>query len=229
MGVINQSYGFSSSAFALQSGDFYYTVSGGTVTITGYTGIGGEIVIPDAIDGKPVVRIGDFAFKGFTYVTSVTIGNSVTSIGNYAFESCWSLTNVTIPSSVTSIGDRAFSVCLGMTSIVVDASNTVYSSQDGYYTTKPRQCLFNIQVESCGLPFPTVLQALGFGRFEWTTGLTSVTILDSVTNIGDDAFYNCTHLTNVTISRQCYKHWALGVWILQRIDYRDHRQQHYEH
>ena len=29
----------SSSAFALQSGDFTYTESGGTVTITGYTGL----------------------------------------------------------------------------------------------------------------------------------------------------------------------------------------------
>ena len=46
----------SSSALALQYGDFIYTESGGTVTITGYTGIGGDIVIPDAIDGKPVSR-----------------------------------------------------------------------------------------------------------------------------------------------------------------------------
>ena len=48
----------SSSAFALQSGDFTYTVSGGTVTITEYTGAGGDVVIPDAIDGMPVVGIG---------------------------------------------------------------------------------------------------------------------------------------------------------------------------
>ena len=50
----------SSSAFALQSGDFTYTVSGGTVTITGYTGSGGgAVVIPATIDGMPVVSIGD--------------------------------------------------------------------------------------------------------------------------------------------------------------------------
>ena len=36
----------SSSAFALQSGDFNYTVSDGTVTITGYAGRYGHVVIP---------------------------------------------------------------------------------------------------------------------------------------------------------------------------------------
>ena len=52
----------SSSAFALQSGDFTYTVSGGTVTITGYTGAGGNVVIPATIDGMPVVALGIMRF-----------------------------------------------------------------------------------------------------------------------------------------------------------------------
>ena len=52
----------SSSAFAQQSGDFIYTVSGGTVTITKYTGSAEDVVIPSSIDGKPVVGIGDYAF-----------------------------------------------------------------------------------------------------------------------------------------------------------------------
>ncbi len=40
-----------SSAFALQSGDFTYTVSDSKVTITGYTGAGGAVEIPDNITG----------------------------------------------------------------------------------------------------------------------------------------------------------------------------------
>jgi len=58
---------------------FRYTTSGGTVTITGYTGPGGDVVIPDTIDEKPVTTVGDRAFSGCTGLTSVTIGNSVTS------------------------------------------------------------------------------------------------------------------------------------------------------
>jgi hypothetical protein len=101
--------------FALQSGDFTYTESGGTITITKYTGTGGDVVIPAAIDGKPVLYIGSFAFVSCSGLTSVTIGNNVTSIGNDAFSGCTGLTSVTIPNSVTSIGDYAFYYCIGLT------------------------------------------------------------------------------------------------------------------
>ena len=45
-----------------QAGDFTYQTSGGVVTITGYTGPGGDVVIPDTIEGLPVTNIGNWAF-----------------------------------------------------------------------------------------------------------------------------------------------------------------------
>jgi hypothetical protein len=105
----------SSSAFALQSGDFTYTDSGITITITKYNGAGGVVAIPADIGGRPVVNIGVGAFINCTGLTSVTIPNSVTNIENYVFQSCTGLTSVAIPSSVMSIGDGAFADCLGLT------------------------------------------------------------------------------------------------------------------
>ena len=52
----------SSSAFALQSGDFTYTVLNNQVTITGYKGGSGVVVIPSTIAGMTVVSIGGYAF-----------------------------------------------------------------------------------------------------------------------------------------------------------------------
>ena len=48
---------------------------------------GTDLVIPDG-----VTSIGDYAFGGYSGLTSVTIPDSVTSIGSYAFNWCYSLT-----------------------------------------------------------------------------------------------------------------------------------------
>ena len=110
---------FPSSAFALQSGDFTYEVSvGGTVTITGYAGAGGNVVIPITIGGL-----------------------TVASIANFAFEVATSITSITILANVTSIGDYAFYNCSGLTRIDVDSSNPNYSSQDGVLYNKNKTYL----------------------------------------------------------------------------------------
>jgi hypothetical protein len=109
--------------------DFTYTATATEVTITGYTGPGGAVVIPASIDGTPVTAIGNEAFspgyEGIQSITSVTIPNSVTSIGNLAFVNCRSLTSVTIPDSVTSIGGSAFAGCSGLTRVIIPVTTVL--------------------------------------------------------------------------------------------------------
>ena len=91
--------------------DFEYEVDDGKVTITDYTGAGGDVVVPDTIDGRPVTCIGDNAFCYCTGLTSITLPEGCTTIGYYAFSGCTSLTSITLPNSITTIGDRAFQDC----------------------------------------------------------------------------------------------------------------------
>ena len=77
----------------LVSGIFKYTVSDGTVTITGLTeSPEGVLTIPGTIDGKPVTAIGNAAFRYKSAITSFVFPDSITSIGYSAFESCKGLT-----------------------------------------------------------------------------------------------------------------------------------------
>ena len=69
-----------------------------------------DLNIPSAIDGMPVVAIGDEAFKGMQ-IRSVVIPSGVKEIGWFAFSACTVLESVTLPSSVTSIGYGAFDYC----------------------------------------------------------------------------------------------------------------------
>jgi hypothetical protein len=63
---------------------FTYTIINGTITITGYTGTNGDVIIPSTIGGLAVTSIGGSAFSN-SRLTNVTIPNSVTTIGGSAF------------------------------------------------------------------------------------------------------------------------------------------------
>jgi hypothetical protein len=91
--------------------DFDYTTTNGTITITGYTGPGGAVVIPGAINGLPVTSIGDKAFYACTSLTGISIPSGVASIGSSAFVES-GLTSVTLPDTITNIGEFAFVYCI---------------------------------------------------------------------------------------------------------------------
>ncbi len=131
------------------------------------------------IIGSGLTSIAMDTFVGCESLTSIIIGSSVTRIGNHAFYGCTSLTSITIPDSVTSIGSEPFGGCTSLVSINVDSSNETYCSVDGVLFNKAQTELI-----------------------QYPTGRTSVsyTIPDGVTNIGYQAFYNCTNLTSVAIS-----------------------------
>jgi hypothetical protein len=189
----------------------YTTNSDNTINITGYTGAGGAVNIPNTIERLPVSSIETSAFYHCTSLTSVTIPESITRMGDGAFQSCYSLTNViigtgvtnigvklfwgcgeltgiTIPSNVVSIGDDAFLGCSSMTDIVIPDS--VIRIGSGAF-------------HSCsgltGVTIPSAITYIRPGTFYSCVSLTSITIPNSVTSIGFDAFNGCTGLTSITI------------------------------
>ena len=173
-------------------------------------GVNGDVTIPNS-----VTSIEDYAFSGCSGLTSVTIGNGVTSIGHDAFSGCSGLTSVTIGNGVTSIGDYAFSSCSRLTSVTIPDSVTdigwsAFSGcSDSLFdiTTIPGVKLVdgwavgNTGSLSGHLNLKGI-RGIGPGAFRDCSGLTNVTIPDSVTSIGGSAFSGCSGLTSVTIP-QC--------------------------
>ncbi len=111
-----------------QHGDFTYKSNGTNVTITGYTGSGGAVVIPDTIESLPVTTIGQEAFRNCYALANVTIPDSVITIEDQAFHNCDALTTVTIPDSVTDIGHMAFYTCSSLNSVTIGNSGGLGTS-----------------------------------------------------------------------------------------------------
>ena len=201
----------------------------GTSAFSGCSGLA-SVIIP-----LSVTSIGYGAFSGCSGLTSVTIPNSVTSIGSSAFYGCSGLTSVTIPNSVTSIGSSAFEYCSSLTSVTIPNSVTSIggSAFDGtaWYDNQPDGLVYagnlaykykgvmpvNTQIilregtlgilthvfSGCSgltsITIPNSVTSIGYGAFSGCSGLTSVTIPNSVTSISEYTFSGCSGLTSVTL------------------------------
>ena len=187
-----------SAAETLAFGDFEYSINNDTtVTITKYTGNGGDVVIPDIIDGKSVTKIGESAFSECTSLISITISDSVTSIDDGAFLGCTSLKNIKIPNNITSIGWAVFSGCEGLKNVTI-GSNVTSIGEDA----------FTGCTGLTSIVIPNSVTSIGSFAFDYCTGLTSITIPDSVNEIGRYAFAGCKNLTIYGIKGSCAETYA---------------------
>ena len=122
----------------------------------------------------------------------ITFDKDISQIGYQAFYDC-GINSITIPDSVTTIGDEAFSRC------------TVLSEFNGKFASEDGRCLVIDGMLHSFAPggitsyvIPDSITTIGNSAFYWCD-LTSITIPDSVITIGDKAFSECAHLTDITI------------------------------
>jgi len=98
--------------------------------------------------------------------------------------------------------------CTGLMAIDVEASNGSYSSVNGVLFNKDQSVLLQYPAGKAGsYLIPDSVTSIEYHAFAFCTGLTSVTIPDSVTNIGgilfapfgENVFFDCTGLMAIDV------------------------------
>ena len=128
-------------------------------------------------------------------------GVPVINICEKAFQGNKAITSVNIPDSVTSIDSYAFSNCSNLENISVASDNATYKSIDGNLYAKDGKTLIQYAIgknDTCFV-IPDSVTSIGEGAFYYCSSLTSITIPDSVASIGNYAFEYCSSLISITI------------------------------
>ena len=197
-----------------------------SVTIIGSSAFDNCYYMEELELGSGVVTIKDHAFYACEYLTSLTFPESLETIGDHAFEYCVDLRTIDVGSRLKSIGYGAF-LDAGIRyvnyagtrndweQIEIAEGNTVLDTAYFTFAQAPSSG------ENCG-PYLTwkyensVLTISGTGNmYDYTAGNTpwgnfassirEVVIGDGVGIIGEYAFFGCTNLQTVTISKTVYE------------------------
>ena len=182
------------------------------------------------IIGDSVTDIGDGACSRCGSLTSVVIGESVESIGEDAFNYCSSLTSIVIGESVENVGEYAFCRCDSLSSVIIKSDiNIPYNSnlwikKDGVqYNVKNKNTVSvdsdiwddydysgDIIIPETVIAGDTFnIKSIGSYAFSYDS-ITSITIPNSVTEIGEAAFSHCRCLTSITIPNSVV---SIGGWV----------------
>ena len=112
---------------------------------------------------RNITSIGHSAFTNCQQLNSLILGSELNFLDGAAFSGCTSLTSVTLPSPLKEIKRRTFKGCTALTQVRILGAASIEDTD--YY--------------------------LSDGAFAGCTALRSVVLPNTLTTIGDAAFYNC--------------------------------------
>lgn len=164
-----------------------------------------SIIMPESLR-----TIQSCAFSGCSGLKDIVMNEGLNYIGDFAFSGCTAIRNIRIPDSVSSLGASPFSV---VNNVIFSSNMKVTSGKpweakclngfvDGnmVYSDSSRKKLCGCYSDTIGkVIIPDSVTSIGDYAFYDCKYLTSINIPDGVIKIGNDAFYNCESLTSIKI------------------------------
>jgi hypothetical protein len=139
--------------------------------------------------------IGANAFDGCTSLVNINLPASLTTVGEAAFRGCTALESVLLGDSVESIGNYAFDGCTALSSVIFGENNAMTALGTDSET---EAAIFRNTTALKSIALPDGIQILGKSVFQ-NSGIETVSLPESLVELGDYAFSGCASLTAITL------------------------------
>ena len=156
---------------------------------------------PQELDRTYSIRKGtkvvcDRAFCLCSSLTEIVIPNSVASIGDSAFLGCISLTEIVIPNSVICLNGNPFIGWKGK----LECLSPSFVYEDNILFNKDKSRIISFRNQKLTLyAISNSVTSIGDSAFYDSRSLSNIVIPNSVTSIGDSAFEGCNSLGSLVI------------------------------
>jgi hypothetical protein len=205
----------------------YEVTNDGSIRLTAYTGVGGAVILPDTIEGKPVTILGGGLFKDSESLTALSIPESVTKIEKDLLTGCRTIKVLRTPQlgatrapedgflayffGADTYEGMGFKVPSSLDTVILHDTVTTIAKGAFIDCSRLRMVLLpdtltdiqNFAFFNCAqlhfLPLPDALKTVGDYALSGCKGLISLSFPSSVTRIGLGALMGCTSLEQVTL------------------------------
>ncbi len=177
------------------NGDYYYICPDNTAVLakSKYSRdndsetepIKGKIIVPDEVNGYPVIAIDETAFI-YAPITEIVLPDTLRYIGFRAFDCCSYLENINIPENLEYMGECAFECCDSLKELTINAPELNIP----YYAFYSCRNLTDINLN---------VKSIGESSFRQCINLKNLNLGNNVETICSDAFYNCTSIESIQI------------------------------
>ena len=214
--------------------DYRYTEKEDHIIIRAYCGDNVDIVVPEAIKGKPVREISPFAFvpemdeieianndykkRCSKRIHSVQLPDTVLRL-ELAFACCFELEEICIPRHAELIEDN-FHLCYALKRIHVDTDHPMYTSRNGILYSKDGTKLLRCPPgHACDSDnILSGVTEIGANAFEFCANLTELVISETVVKIEGLAFANCHNLASIKLHENIQMVGGGHFWCCKALD-----------
>ena len=182
---------------------WYTTTDGNAATPYASDAFGGLEIVSNIYDGDkgklvfngPLVEIGDNAFMNCDNLETVDLPETVNTLGKQAFQSCSSLLKVFFQGELATCGDCAFRFCDKLTRF-----NGYGASPNGrFLVVDGRLVAFApYDYDMMDIVVPSGVTSIAPYIFEGEDYIYTISLPESLTDVGQNAFCQCTSLEEIT-------------------------------